>query len=129
MYSSFDIFSFIDIGYLNISKSDLDYPRVLSNGKLSKDKNQNTTYELYLGKIKELNLDESDYIDVLNALRHKKQTSLYSNILNKDVLVLILKNISNVITDMNKGYILEKCSYQCVRCEFYERCKRQRTDL
>lgn len=119
----------IDIGYLNISKSDIDYPRVLSNGKLSKDKNQNTTYDLYLEKIKELNLDMSDYIDILNVLKTKKQTSLYSNTLNKEVLINILNNIANVIKDMNKGYVLEKCSYQCVRCEFYEKCKRQRTDV
>ena len=114
----------IDIGYFNITKSDIDYPRVLSNGKLSKDKNQNTTYDLYMEKIKELNLDVNDYVDVLDIFKNKKQTSFYSNSLNVSVLVRILSNIDNVIKDMQKGYILEKCSYQCTRCEFYDKCKR-----
>lgn len=119
----------IDIGYLNISKSDIDYPRVLANGKLSKDKNQNTTYELYMEKINELGLNIEDYLDVLEVFKNKKQTSLYSNSLNLDVLVRVLSNVDNVIKDMQKGYILEKCSYQCTRCEFYERCKRRDGDL
>lgn len=115
----------IDIGYMNISKQDIDNPRVLNNGKLSKDKNQNTTYDLYLEKIKELNLDINDYLDILSILKTKKQTTLFKNSINKRVMIRILTNIDNVIKDMQKDYILEKCSYMCTRCEFYERCKRR----
>ena len=113
----------IDIGYMNISKSDLDYPRVLNNGKLSKDKNQNTTFDMYMEKIKELNLKIEDYLDVLDILKDKKQLSLYSSSINLDMLIKILSNIDNVIKDMNKGYVLEKCSYMCSKCDFYPYCK------
>lgn len=113
----------IDIGYMNISKSDLDYPRVLNNGKLSKDKNQNTTFDMYVEKIKELNLKIEDYLDVLDILKDKKQLSLYSSSINLDMLIKILSNIDNVIKDMNKGYVLEKCSYMCSKCDFYPYCK------
>ena len=115
----------IDIGYLNISKADIVPPRVLSNGKLSKDKSQNTTKELYLEKIMELGLDVTEYADILSEFENKRQTSLYKNSVNTDVLVRVLSNIENVISDMKKDYILEKFSYQCVRCEFYETCKRR----
>ena len=64
-----------------------------------------------------------DYLDVLDILKDKKQLSLYSSSINLDMLIKILSNIDNVIKDMNKGYVLEKCSYMCSKCDFYPYCK------
>lgn len=49
-------------------------PKVLKNGSLSQDSRQNTTYELYLSKIKELGLNEADYFDMLQLLKTKDNT-------------------------------------------------------
>lgn len=46
-------------------------PEVLKNGMLSKNKNQNTTYELYLDKIKELGHSPTLYSDMLEHLSNQ----------------------------------------------------------
>lgn len=109
--------------YINIPKVELDEPRILKNGELSKDKSQNTTYEKYLNKIQELNLDISKYEDVLDALKDKPYIVFTINRLNIDRLASVFRNIENVIRDMQKGYVLEKNSYMCTKCDFYEYCK------
>ena len=38
----------IDIGYINIPKAEMNNPRQLKNGQLSKDKAQNVTYKKYV---------------------------------------------------------------------------------
>ena len=34
-----------------------------------------------------------------------------------------MTNIDNVILDMEKGYVLEKCAFQCKYCDFLQYCK------
>lgn len=46
-------------------------PVVLKSGKLSKDKSQRTTYDLYLKEIFKLNLDADDYTEMLTMLKDK----------------------------------------------------------
>lgn len=46
-------------------------PKVLKNGMLSKDKQQNTTYELYLDKIRELGHSPALYSDILEYLSNQ----------------------------------------------------------
>ena len=113
----------IEIGYINITKKEPDKPRVLRNGTLSKDKAQATTYDLYLNTIIEMGLDVNDYSDVLEDLKSKKLTSFCKTSINEDMAVRIMKNIDNTIKDMEKGYVLEKCTYMCKRCEYLEYCK------
>lgn len=43
-------------------------PRLLKSGKLSKDKDQSTTYELYLEEVKRLGLPRAEYEDMLSYL-------------------------------------------------------------
>lgn len=63
--------------YNLIAKDFPKQPRMLkakkgqSVGDLSQDKSQKTTYDMYLAKIKELNLDPNDYIDMLEMLKNK----------------------------------------------------------
>ena len=113
----------IEIGYINITKKEPDKPRVLRNGTLSKDKAQATTYDLYLNTIIEMGFDVNDYSDVLEDLKCKKLTSFCKTSINEDMAVRIMKNIDNTIKDMEKGYVLEKCTYMCKRCEYLEYCK------
>jgi rubrerythrin len=49
-------------------------PKINQNGKISVDKRQNTTYELYMATIEELGQDPSMYSDMLEHLQqHPKQ--------------------------------------------------------
>lgn len=113
----------IDIGYINIPKTEMNSPRILKNGQLSKDKAQNTTYKKYLEKIKELGLDETKYEDILLELKSKHLLTIETSPINQDMACRIMTNIDNIIKDMEKGYVLEKCSYMCKRCECLDYCK------
>lgn len=53
------------ICYIKILTKKPEAPKVLASGKLSKDKNQATTYEMYVKAIKKHNLDPTDYNDML----------------------------------------------------------------
>ena len=113
----------IEIGYINIPKCEFQKPRVLRNGQLSKDKAQNTTYMLYLEAIKENNLNLADYEDVLKELTNKRMCTIAISPINNGMAVRIMTNIDNVIKDMSKGYVLEKCTFQCKYCDFIQYCK------
>lgn len=113
----------IDIGYVNIPKCEMIKPRVLKNGTLSKDKAQNTTYNLYVESINELGLNVSDYEDILSELTNKTMINVAISQMNRDMMFRIAQNVDNVIKDMEKGYVLEKCTFQCKYCDFLQYCK------
>lgn len=113
----------IDVCYMNIPKYELQEPRTLTKGGLSKDKNQNTSYAMYLAKIKELNLSVDDYEEILNSLKNRQFIKIYKNALELNMTKRIGENIEKVLKDMNKGYYLEKCSYMCQNCPLIEYCK------
>ena len=113
----------IDIGYINIPKCEMTKPRVLKNGTLSKDKAQNTTYDLYVESINELGLNISDYEDILSELTNKTMINVAISQMNRDMMMRIAENVDHVIRDMEKGYVLEKCAFQCKYCDFLQYCK------
>lgn len=113
----------IDIGYISIPKVQFSEPRVLKNGTISKDKSQKTTYELYVKTIERLCLDVKDYEDILLDLKDKHMLNIVIDSVNKDTLIKIITNIAFVIDDMQKGYVLEKFSYMCSKCDFVQYCK------
>lgn len=113
----------IDICYVNIPKQQYHKPRLLKNGALSKDKAQFTTYNLYVQAIEENGLKLEDYEDFLEEIRDKKAVSIVTSSINLSTLTKILKNTDLVIKDMKKGYVLEKQSYMCSKCDFLEYCK------
>lgn len=113
----------IDIGYINIPKCEMNKPRILKSGQLSKDKAQNVTYNKYVETIKELGLNMADYEDFLAEISGRTLLSISLSPINEEMAVRIMTNIDNVIKDMDKGYVLEKCTYQCKRCEFLQYCK------
>lgn len=113
----------IDIGYVNIPKAEMKKPRVLKNGSLSKDKAQNTTCALYLEAIEEHGLNVADYEDILSEITDKRLTSVATCNINVEMATRIMTNIDHTIKDMDKGYVLEKCTFQCKYCDFLEYCK------
>lgn len=114
----------IDIGYINIPKAEMNEPRVLKNGSLSKDKAQNTTYMLYLEAIEANGLNIADYEDILAELAGRTMCSISISNINTEMAIRIMTNIDNTIKDMtNKGYVLEKCTFMCKRCDFLQYCK------
>lgn len=113
----------IEIGYINIPKKEMDNPRVLKSGALSKDKAQNVTYDKYVEKIHELNLNIADYEDFLSEIHGRTLLSIEHQPINIDMVYRIMNNIDLVIKDMQKGYVLEKCSFQCKKCDYIQYCK------
>jgi hypothetical protein len=113
----------IDIGYINIPKAEMNTPRVLKNGSLSKDKAQNTTYMLYLEAIEANGLNIADYEDILAELTGRTMCSISTSNINTEMAIRIMTNIDNTIKDMDKGYVLEKCTFMCKRCDFLQYCK------
>lgn len=113
----------IEIGYINIPKCEMKAPRVLKNGQLSKDKAQNTTYAMYVEAIKENGLNIEDYEDILSEITDKRMCTIAISPINNEMAVRIMTNIDNVIRDMDKGFVLEKCTFQCKYCDFLEYCK------
>lgn len=113
----------IDIGYINIPKAEMNNPRQLKNGQLSKDKAQNVTYKKYVEYIHKLNLDIKDYEDFLSEISGRTLISVSISPINVDMAIRIMTNIDNVIKDMQKGYVLEKCTFMCKKCDFLNYCK------
>ena len=113
----------IDIGYINIPKCEMTKPRVLKNGTLSKDKAQNTTYNMYDESINDSGLNISDYEDILSELTNKTMINVAISQMNRDMMIRIAENVDHVIRDMEKGYVLEKCAFQCKYCDFLQYCK------
>jgi len=115
----------IRVGYITIPKRPINNPTILSSGKLSKSKSQNTTYDAYINKINELGLNIEDYEDFLIELKNKTILKRVETKINNDFLVRVLKNIELVKKDMRKGYILENWnSYKCKTCPMKDICKK-----
>lgn len=114
----------IEIGFITIPKTELDEPRVLAKGGLSKDKAQNTTHGKYLAKLIELNLNPADYTDILDALLGKDLVSITIGSISMEACTQIFENIEHVYNEMSKGYVLEKASsWDCRRCDLMDECK------
>lgn len=109
--------------YISIPKNNFSKPRVLKTGQLSKDKAQNTTVKKYEQAIEELGLNRADYEDFLSEIAGKTVLTIAKSYINHDMLMRIMTNIDNVRKDMDKGYVLEKCSFMCKKCPFVEYCK------
>ena len=113
----------IDIGYINIPKYEPGEPRVLKNGQLSKDRAQCVLYSDYIKSILDRGLNIADYEDFLSEIKNKGFVQIAISPINIDMAKRIMINIDNTIKDMQKGYVLEKCSYMCKHCDFIEYCK------
>ena len=117
-------FDDLEVGYISIPKTELNKPRVLKSGQLSRDKGQNTTFKKYVETIKELGLNIEDYEEFLSEISGRTLLTIVKTDINRDMAKRIAKNIDNVIKDMQKDYVLEKCTYMCKSCDCVDYCKR-----
>lgn len=113
----------IEVGYISIPKTKFNQIRVLKNGSLSKDKAQLVSYDKYVNTIKEKGLDFVDYEEFLNDIKDRKIINLIHTTINTDMCERIMRNIDYVIKDMKKGYVLEKCTGMCKKCDYVQYCK------
>lgn len=119
--------------YNLIAKDFPKEPKVLKSGKLSTDKSQKTSYDLYVEKIHELNQNPNDYSEFLSFLKEKpeqfvkridvrrNETELMSAMYEftftagdmHDVRMLIQNN-PNVVDQVTYRNIGSHCSTMCV---------------
>lgn len=112
----------IKIGYISIPKSEIKPPQTLRNGTLSKSKSQVTTKELFLNKIKELNLNINDYREVIDNL--PEYIHIINSSVNKDQCDKIIKNVLKVKEDIETSKILEcYIGFKCKHCDYLKECK------
>ena len=114
----------IKVGYISIPKAEYSKPELLRNGKLSKNKSQLTTKELYLQAIKEYGLDIKDYGDILKDIEDKKLLNIVISDVDENRVLKIIMNIALTISLINKGIILENFSAEkCKNCDYLKECK------
>jgi len=112
--------------YNELRKAYPSKPRVLKGGKLSKDKSQPTSYELYLEAIDEYNLPESDYADFLDWLKENepefiRRTFVYRTPRELDIQYQYILNESREM--LNDPTIYPNPNkMNCNNCKFFGPC-------
>lgn len=100
-------------------------PKVLKSGGLSKDKSQKTTYEMYLQAIREYDLQESDYSDILEILstqtgRYFKRVEVFRN---QNEIDATMREVIAVTQDMEKPSLYRNITNDCHwDCQFKDLC-------
>ena len=111
----------IYVGYISIPKMEVDKPAVLKNGKLSKNKSQCTTKDLFVQAINEYGLDFNEYKDFIEDLQSYIHV-VYSNI-EESQCHKAVHNILN-IARIRESFVLEQVSsIKCKSCEYLKECK------
>lgn len=103
-------------------------PQVLKTGGISKAKNIDTTYDIYLAAIEREGLDWLDYTDILDSLKHNEFINRV--LIPRTALELhhFKKNLLSEVEDMNNGIIYP--SYhrmQCKDCQYNCLCNAEDT--
>lgn len=112
-------------------------PRVLKGRKkdspptLSKDKDQGTTYELYVEAMREMNLDPAEYTDILAQLKEQAWTKYFKReVTTRNLaqvkayerdLYYIFNDMRAVAQDPRKAYP-SPSPMRCPRCPFRDVC-------
>ena len=127
----------IKVGYIDIPKQMFDSPIVLSNGTLSRAKNQNVLPELYKSAVTAIHGDDEKYNCEPGGWYYDCYMSLQLN----DVAYLSMQYLdeeaySYIVDDVLKCAILvdkmireklsfprKHSSYSCKNCEFIDSCK------
>lgn len=99
-------------------------PRVLNNGKLSKDKNQSTTYELYQQAVAALPADQrSSYDDHLDWLQRARGTFYRRFLINRDEIDLAdFETEFEALAGAVKSGARWRSPWACNWCEFFDIC-------
>jgi hypothetical protein len=107
-------------------------PIVLQSGKLSKDKSQSTTYSLYKESIRQNNLEETDYADILDHLgrvgwsNYYARESAYRSLIEMNTfesrLFPKVRDILSTLSNFDEAYP-SPSTYTCSYCPYLGICK------
>lgn len=106
-------------------------PKVLKSGKLSVDKDQGTTFELYTEALHKMNLDPKDYTDVLASLKEQAWSKYFKREITTRNMAQIrayerdlyntFQDMRDVARDPRKAYP-SPSPMRCPRCPFRDVC-------
>lgn len=127
----------IKIAYIDIPKQDFAMPILLTNGTLSRAKNQNTLQSMYITAIQALHPDNWQqqiteggyYHDIVNELALNKAAYLQSQYLDMDAYNHIIPELFDVIRHIeiinkyNLRWLTRFDAYTCKSCEYMHSCK------
>lgn len=127
----------IRYGYIDIPKKDFGTPTILSNGKLSRAKDQNVSQELYKAAVEAIHGEDpvyncepgGYYYDAWCNMAHNKVAYLSIQYLDFEVYNGVVDDLMNAakMVDMMKElhlpFLKKYDSYSCKGCEFIEACK------
>lgn len=127
----------IKLGYIDIPKQEFGSPIVLSNGTLSRSKNQNVTQEFYKKAVETLygndpyyNCEPGGYYyDCYCNLALNKPAYLSSQWLDIDIYKNVIEDLLNAakmideLVECKKPFLKKYDAYTCKSCEFLKACK------
>lgn len=127
----------IRYGYIDIPKQSFDKPTLLSNGTLSRAKNQNVSQEFYEQCVIAIHGDDDYYNckeggyyhDVWNNLALNKAAYLSIQYLDIEVYTGVLNDLLNAakmidfMTEHKMPFLKKYDSYSCKGCEYLNACK------
>ena len=100
-------------------------PKVLKSGGLSKDKSQKTTYEMYKKAIKDLQLNEADYTEILEHLSSYpfKFFSRVEVFRNQQEIDCTMEEIGAIVQDMDNCRTYRNITTDCQwDCQYKDLC-------
>ena len=127
----------IKIGYIDIPKIEFGKPTVLSNGTLSRAKNQNISQELYEAAVTAVHGDDpvynckpgGYYYNIWCEFANNKAAYLTTQWVDIDTITNVLNDVFQTIElltaihDHRLPYIKKYDSYSCKSCEYRMTCK------
>ena len=128
----------IKIGYIDIPKVEFGKPTILSNGTLSRAKNQNISQELYEAAVKAVHGDDDPtynckpggyYYDTWCEFARNKAAYLVMQWVDMIVANQILSDVYDTIEliskikENNLPYVRKYDAYSCKSCEYKSFCK------
>lgn len=128
----------IQYGYIDIPKKDFGLPTILSNGKLSRSKDQNVSQDMYEKCVIAIHGDDDPvynckpgghYYDCWCNLAHNRPAYLSIQYLDMDVYTNVTEDLMNAAKTIdffveNKIPFLKKYdAFSCKNCDYVKACK------
>jgi hypothetical protein len=118
---------FAGVYYNGLRKKLPTVPKVLRAGGLSKAKNIDTTYEVYLAEIERLELDPADYEDILDHLKNKPNTFFQREKLRRNAQEIRSAGYwlwLEAMDMLNDPFLYPNMTWDCkYMCDFKDICK------